>query len=329
MHIDSLSIENLKLGFGDQLLISEAHATMQKGKLYALLGENGSGKSTLMDTILGLQHPLSGNILYGSTLVDEISNADKAKQIAYVSTRQVVPYEMNVFELVASGRYPYTSWFGKLEEKDRKVVEEALELTGTSAFQHRTVESLSDGERQKVFIARAIAQQTPFIVLDEPASFLDFNNKVELMKLLLVLVRKLNKGVLFSSHDLDLALSAADTAWVIHDTKLTVGSPEQLILTGFFQHFFENKSICFDGDTGRFEYEISAVQSYKTTVELITEDEVLNYWTKRALRKSGIGVEENSPHKVYISKSDDDISWKAEGSEMKSVEELIEFLLVR
>jgi iron complex transport system ATP-binding protein len=290
MQQHTIHIEKVMLGYEKRFLVQPFSAQIKQGNLYAIVGENGSGKSTLLKTIMGIQQPQSGNILIDEQLVGNLSPLEKAKKIAYVSTKSIVPYEMSVYEMVAAGRSPYTSWTGKINSADKIIVEKSLVITGIEHFKDRKVDTLSDGERQKVFIARAIAQQTPFILFDEPASFLDYSNKVELMALFRKLAEEENKGIIFSIHDLDLAIYSSDYLWAIHDNVMNCNHPESLILEGVFERFFKNNKLCFNPENGKFEYLIHSPHKDRPAILLTGEQQAL-YWTKNYLNKKGYQVE--------------------------------------
>lgn len=230
------------------------NANLIEGELTCLLGPNGAGKSTLLRTLSAFLPPISGEIqFYGRPLSDYTTN-ELSRLIGVVLTDRLDVRDMPVSDLVALGRSPYTGFFGKLNHKDREIVQEALMMTGTVALADRMVHTLSDGERQKVLIAKTLAQQTPIILLDEPTAFLDYPSKVELMHLLRNLARKTRKTIFLSTHDLELALQVADRIWLIDKEKgLTTGIPEDLALNGLLSKYFERDGIFFSIETGLFQ----------------------------------------------------------------------------
>lgn len=198
-------------------------ASLYSGELTALLGRNGAGKSTLMRTLAGFQPPLGGKVMIEGREITDFKGGDLAKTVSVVLTEKPVLENMDVEALVSLGRSPYTGYWGGLSEHDREAVERAIELTGIESLRKRDVQSLSDGERQKVMIAKAFAQETPVIFLDEPTAFLDYPSKAELMRLLGRLARDEGKTIFVSTHDLEIALRLCDRFWQLDKEKgLTV-----------------------------------------------------------------------------------------------------------
>lgn len=265
------------------------------GELVCLLGPNGCGKSTLMRTLAGVQRPLAGRVLLAGSRLDRISAKEAAKKLSLVLTDRVVTGNLSVYSLVALGRYPYTGWTGRLSIDDEKVVRHAIETTGTRVFAHRHVGDLSDGERQKVMIARAIAQDTPVILLDEPTAHLDLPNRLEIIHLLKRLAREAKKAIVLSTHELDLALQAADRIWLMHapaslhsklpEPGLIVDIPESLVLQGDLERAFRRNGFEFDRLSGSFRLRHDG----RMTIGLVGEG-VAAYWTRRALERIGCKV---------------------------------------
>lgn len=198
-------------------------ASLYSGELTALLGRNGAGKSTLMRTLAGFQPPLGGKVMIEGREITDFKGGDLAKTVSVVLTEKPVLENMDVEALVSLGRSPYTGYWGGLSEHDWEAVERAIELTGIESLRKRDVQSLSDGERQKVMIAKAFAQETPVIFLDEPTAFLDYPSKAELMRLLGRLARDEGKTIFVSTHDLEIALRLCDRFWQLDKEKgLTV-----------------------------------------------------------------------------------------------------------
>lgn len=214
-----IGLRNLTIGYGDRRLVSNADAVFAPATLTALAGRNGSGKSTLLRAIAGL-----GKISAGEIIIDGktrfASAADRAKSIAFVNTQRVRITNMTCRDLVGLGRAPYTDWAGRLGRRDREIVEAALDTVGMSAYAGRTLDTMSDGECQRIMIARALAQDTPNILLDEPTSFLDLPNRYQLMELLGTLAHDRGKTILLSTHELDIALSTADAIALIDTPHL-------------------------------------------------------------------------------------------------------------
>ena len=213
-----ITLKNLVVGYPDgrhtRQLNHAANEEAHDGMLTCLIGANGAGKSTLLRTIAGFQLPLEGTVLLGGDDVRALSPRQRAERMAVVLTDRPDVMCTTVWEMVATGRAPFTGFWGRLSSKDRNIVTRSLRLVGIEWMADRTVASLSDGERQKVMIAKALAQQTPVILLDEPTAFLDYPSRVEVMQLLLNIAHKEHKTVLLSTHDLDLALQTADRIWL-------------------------------------------------------------------------------------------------------------------
>lgn len=256
------------------------------GQLICLLGPNGCGKSTLLRTIAGLQPPVSGQIdLDGHSLL-KMKPAQLAKKLSLVLTDNVRSGNLDVYSLVSLGRYPYSGWLGVLTANDKAIVDHAMASTGTAAFAERKLDSLSDGECQKVMLARAIAQDTPLIILDEPTAHLDLPSRIQLMRLLHQLARETNKAILISTHELDLALQVADQIWLMSSGgNLSAGLPEELILDGSFQKAFDKDGITFDAATGNFHIHESGGR------EIYVEgDGIAAFWTRKALARKGYAI---------------------------------------
>ncbi len=223
----------------------------EPGELIALIGPNGCGKSTLLRTLAGLQEPLEGSVQLEGTHLNSLKLAERAKKISLVLTDAVQLGYVTVEQLVAMGRHPYTTHTGKLNKNDDKHIRKALQAVRLETFGNRLVSELSDGERQRVMIAKALAQDTPVILLDEPTSFLDLPNRVEILLLLQKLAREMQKCILLSTHEIDLAIRLADKLWLMNPgDDLKTGSPAELIANGSIQSVFHGDSFGFDPQTG-------------------------------------------------------------------------------
>jgi iron complex transport system ATP-binding protein len=224
MEKEMILLKNLSIGYRQKTdsrkVLKDINLSIFSGELICLLGPNGIGKSTLLRTLSGLLPKLSGTIMINSRALEEYSEKELSKQVGVVLTDHPQLRNMRVEELVALGRAPYTNFFGGLSSEDKVFVDEAISLVGIDKLRGRMIRELSDGERQKVMIARALAQQTPVIILDEPTAFLDFPSKVEVMKLLRNLAHDMHKTILLSTHDLDLAVRLADTLLQVADSGI-------------------------------------------------------------------------------------------------------------
>lgn len=244
-------MDSLRIGYkthkGTRVVAEGITAAIRQGELTCLLGENGVGKSTLLRTLAGFMPPLGGTIRMGGQSLDELTPRQLARTVGVVLTERLDVQQMQVSELVAMGRSPYTGFWGHLDDTDRQAVNEAIRLVGIDGLRQRQVNTLSDGERQKAMIAKALAQQTPIIYLDEPTAFLDYPSKAEMLLLLRRICREAQKTVFLSTHDLELALQVADTVWLMeHGGALHIGTPRQLADDGILGRFIERDGMTFD-----------------------------------------------------------------------------------
>lgn len=256
----TIDIQHLSIGYSSKkniITVAESiTSSIFSGELTCLLGANGIGKSTLLRTLSAFQPKLSGSIYIRGKEIKEYSEKEFATLASVVLTEKFDIKNMSTRELIGLGRSPYTGFWGKLNKEDREIVDKAIAMVKIENLAHRMVHTLSDGERQKVMIAKALAQETPIILLDEPTAFLDFPSKVEIMQLLHQLSRKTNKTIFLSTHDLELALQIADKIWLMDkQSGIKTGTPEDLSLDGSLSSFFARKGIIFDQDTGLFRIE--------------------------------------------------------------------------
>ncbi len=239
---------------GHHIVSEHITATLPAGEFTCLLGPNGAGKSTLLRTLAAFQPSLGGHMTLDGRDLTDFTAQQLARRIGVVLTERPEIHGMNVREMVAMGRSPYTGFWGALQREDEVAVEEAIAQVGIGPLQHRQVDTLSDGERQKVMIAKALAQQTPVIFLDEPTAFLDFPSKVEMMLLLRRLAHEMQKTVFLSTHDIELALQTADRLWLLgrEANELLIGTPRELADSGSLVRFFAGPGITFDAEALRF-----------------------------------------------------------------------------
>ncbi len=267
---DTYILKDLVTGYrtrkGNHVVTNHITASLKAGEFTCLLGPNGAGKSTLLRTLAAFQKPLGGTICLADRPLSAFTPKELAKQLGVVLTDRPNITGMRVQEMVAMGRSPYTGFWGHIEEADQNIIVEAIRQVGIIHLQHRMVHTLSDGERQKVMIAKALAQQTPIIFLDEPTAFLDFPSKVETMLLLRRLAHEMQKTIFLSTHDVELALQSADRLWLLrkdedkhsscslsnHREQLVIGTPSQLSESGALDDFFSGPGITFDPKTLRF-----------------------------------------------------------------------------
>ncbi len=241
-----IRLDSLTLGYGQGVLLDKVSADLNGGGLIALLGRNGSGKSTLLRTIAGLGKIKGGNILIDGKVLACLKPDELARTVSFVTTEKIRIPNLKCRDIVALGRAPYTNWIGRLQALDEEIVDGALELLGMSEYANRTMDQMSDGECQRIMIARALAQDTPVILLDEPTSFLDLPNRYELGILLRDLAHRQNKCVFFSTHELDIALTLCDSIALIDQPKLYYLPTRQMIDSGHIERLFRNETVTFD-----------------------------------------------------------------------------------
>lgn len=303
---------------------TDIEASLYGGELTCLLGANGAGKSTLLRTLSASQPPVSGEIWIGEKRLVEYADKELAKLVGIVLTERCDVENLTVEELVGMGRTPYTGFWGTLRKEDKQIVSEAIGQVGIAKLSGRMVQTLSDGERQKVMIAKALAQQTPIILLDEPTAFLDFSSKVEVMRLLRSLAHDLGKTVFLSTHDLELALQIADKLWLMNTQGIVTGTPEDLSLSGTLETFFTHEGIVFDPHAGLFRIAFDYVQNVRLVGEGYRYDMV-----RKALRRQGIRAGHEVCSLSYIdagSLETDSFVWHPESGEEVSFETIGDML---
>lgn len=308
----TLETKNLTAGYLHRkesiALFSHLNLTLRAGELVSFMGPNGIGKSTLIRTIAGLQKPLDGAV--------EFSNSATTKQIAVVLTDKIQATNLTALELITYGRYPYLDWNIELKNDDLRIIEESIALTRTEHLINKKLYELSDGQLQLVLIARALAQQTPILLLDEPTAHLDLNNRVEIMNLLRRLSREKNKAILIASHELDLALQTSDTIWIAgKDQTIITGIPEDLVLSGVFDEIFQFKG--FDLKTGKVFHE----EHRQVAVQLHGEGHAF-LWTKNALERSGYTIDTEAPIIVGV-REEREIIWQFNQQHFHSIAQLL------
>lgn len=300
------------------------------GEFVCLLGPNGVGKSTLIRTLAGMQNPLSGSIQVTGTPLAEMSPKDKARAVSVVLTESLPQGLFDAYSVVALGRHPHTGWTGNLSENDRARISWALAEVGAENLAARQVSELSDGERQKIMIARALAQETSLILLDEPTAFLDLPRRVELMRTLRDLARREKLSILLSTHDLDLALRSADKLWLLDSHgSLKTGMPEALALGGEIAVTFASREVDWDREQGAFR-----MHSHSCATVSLDGQGSAAVWTRRALARIGyevLAANERSKIQIRIEDGDSGTTWVVEGPRgivrFTSIEELILALL--
>ena len=247
--INTVQLHGLTLGYGERTLFADAGIGFGWGEFTALIGRNGTGKSTLLRTVAGLARPQAGYITVNGRRTDTMSRREIAAAIAFVSTEEVKVENLKVTDVVALGRAPYTNWIGHMQQADRDIVSRSLSLVGMSSFARKTMDRMSDGECQRILIARALAQDTPVILLDEPTAFLDLPNRYELASLLRRLAHEEGKCIFFSTHDLDVALGLCDATALIDTPALHCMSAADMAASGHIERLFAGAGISFDPAT--------------------------------------------------------------------------------
>ena len=256
--MQTVILRDLSIGYAtkgnEKVVACGLNAAINSGELTCLLGQNGIGKSTLLRTLSAFQPALGGDVLLNTegnhtSHLSSLTSHLLSRMIGVVLTEKLTIKNMTAEELIAMGRAPYTGFWGRLTEEDHQVVREAIRLVGIEPLAGRMIQTLSDGERQKVMIAKALAQQTPIIYLDEPTAFLDYPSKVEMMQLLRRLAVQEHKTIFLSTHDVELSLQVADCIWLMDTDQLYVDTPHQLAKQGALSRFIEREGITFDRDS--------------------------------------------------------------------------------
>jgi len=317
-----LTTQNLSIGYSKNgktdVIQSQLNLELRAGELVCLIGPNGSGKSTLLRSLTGLQKPLEGNVMIDAREISTLKQREKALLISLVLTERVDIENATVYNLVSLGRHPHSNWWGNISGDEDKIIREAIEMVHLDHKMHQNINELSDGERQRAMIAKALAQDTPIIMLDEPTAHLDLPNRVEIMLLLHKLAHKTDKAILLSTHELDLALQAADSIWLIStENGVECGVPEDLVFNGSFNKAFESKSYFFNAANGNFS------MNYPMTRKVwVSGDKTRMYWTLRALARAGYMVVEGAEIQITVSAND----WKINEKIIDSVEDLLNVL---
>ena len=245
-----LDVQHLTKSFGEKVLFDDMSFSVSEGQKVGLVARNGTGKSTLLRAIAGLNRRYTGRILLDGHNAADMRAAEMARTLAFVTTERTRIANLKCKDVVAIGRAPYTNWIGKMQEVDKEIVMRSLASVGMEAYAERTMDKMSDGECQRIMIARALAQDTPIILLDEPTSFLDMPNRYELCTLLARLAHEENKCILFSTHELDIALSLADAIALIDPPQLSYMPTEEMRRSGCIERLFRNNCVTFDATTG-------------------------------------------------------------------------------
>jgi len=287
MSTNLLYTNDLGIGYSEKnsqkLLHRHLNLDLKPGELICMMGPNGAGKSTLLKTLAGFIPVQEGNAFINDQSIITLKEKQISQMVSVVLTEKLTIEDFTVRQLVSLGRYPYTGFFGRLTVEDQKIIDLAIADTGLELFTDRKLSQLSDGEKQKAMIAKALAQETPIMILDEPTAFLDLPGRIEIMRLLRQLTVHKNKGILVTTHDLEQTLRFADKLWLIAQGKeMVCGAPEDLLLQGYIESFFAREGILFDSNTGCFRSD----EDYSERVHIVGKG-ITSYWVKNALERNG------------------------------------------
>jgi len=301
--------------------------SLKAGEFVCLLGPNGTGKSTLITTLAGMQAPIAGQIQISGRNFHSIPPRQRAKLVSVVLTDTATIGMMDAYTMVSIGRHPYSGYLGALAPDDRERIHWAIEAVGAQHLAHRQITELSDGERQKISIARALAQETKVMLLDEPTAFLDLPRRVELMKILRSLAHNQSLALLLSTHDLDLALRFADRLWVLTPQgELIQDYPETIAMSNDFARVFESENLDWDASIGSFR-----AHPEPSLQARVIGEELSGLWTRRAVERLGFGLTESEHAAALIIQIDKQPCWRvASGSheaEFGSLSAMIDWIL--
>ena len=251
----ALSVKDLSVGYKNSEIASAINFAAHKGELIGVVGINGIGKSTLLRTLAQVQPKLSGSIDLNGKPLEKYTSKDLASTLSVVLTETIASKNMTVLELITLGRQPYTNWIGKLTKDDISKISESLQLLELGELKNKKCYELSDGQLQRVMIARALAQDTSIILLDEPTTHLDLYHKVQIFKLLQKIAKQTKKTILFTSHEIEMVIQLCDTMVLLNGTNNTFGTPNYLIEQKAFDSLFPADTVTFDAKTGSFRIE--------------------------------------------------------------------------
>ncbi len=325
-----LFTKNLTIGYPtgreNRILHRALNLSLRKGELNCLLGPNGAGKSTLLKTLAGFTEAIDGEVYIMDQPRNNISFRNLSHFLSVVLTDRIQIPHSRVIDIVSMGRYPYTSILARFGDVDKRIVMQSLKQVEIQHMKYRYFDEISDGEKQKVMIAKALAQDTPVIILDEPTAFLDFPSKIEVMQILLCLAKDTGKSILMSTHDVELALQVADKLWLMDKgKKIRTGAPEDLVLDNSLNHFFEKDYIYFDEHRGTF-----IMKSNNDMIINTTGAQPYLLWLNKALNRAGFDTSEKAEteKQVKINSKNDILLISQDAKEKKflSIESLINFL---
>tara|TARA_B110000003_G_scaffold38294_1_gene35022 strand:- start:5194 stop:6237 length:1044 start_codon:yes stop_codon:yes gene_type:complete len=313
-----LSATELSVGYASSttqaLCLSSLELKLRAGQFVCLLGANGSGKTSLLRTLAGIQKPLAGTVKIKGHDLKALSPRERAHRLSLVQTQPLRHSALSAYDYVALGRQPYSNWFGQLNPNDHQKIQQALQAVAASHLAPRPVRELSDGENQRISLARALAQEVNIFLMDEPTAFLDIGGRVELMRQLRSITHQSGLGTVLSTHDLDLALRYADQIWLItNENNIEQGIPEALALDGRLAKTFSKQQLQWDPHSGQWE----APQQGSLQLSLNATG-LRKIWTQRALERCGIGIiaqPESVRYHLSVLESDNDAQWILEDLE--------------
>ena len=308
--------EELAIGYGQRVVLNGINVSLEPGSLVAFMGPNGSGKSTLIKTISGFHPSLGGEVYFRNKPISAYSRSEKAQAFSVVLTDRIHSEYMTGRELVTLGRLPHTNWLGRLDPEDEKQIVHALEITECTDYANDWLYELSDGQRQKLFIARALAQETPIILLDEPTAHLDLNNRVIIINLLHTLAHEHGRSILMATHELDLALQRADSLWLADpDNTIITGMPEDLVLNGEIDRVFQFKG--YDLKSGQVTPPVA------NRYVRLDGNGPIYLWTKNALERNAIGISREAQLEVTLTGTG---SWLVGNKSFETLADLVRFI---
>ena len=315
------SAKKLKIGYKGKSIHPPLNLNLYEGELVCLIGQNGCGKSTLIRTMGGLQPPVGGQIEIMGVRIDKLKPKQRAGLISFVLTDRTASDNLTVRQTVEMGRLPYTNMFGTLKPADKEICDACMAETNITHLRDRRLGEISDGERQRTLIAKALAQTTPLILLDEPCAHLDLPNKISVMCLLRKLAKNSRKSVLLSSHELDIALQVADKIWLMDKDGLQRGTPEDLILEGKIEAAFNGTNCRFEPSSGTFKINYGTGRKISVTGDGTC---LRTLWTKRALSRAGFEI---CPDEELLSVNASEDGWILHDGSRKGKFQSIEDLL--
>lgn len=313
-----LELKNLEIGY-EKSLLKNINLIANQGELIALIGINGVGKSTLLKTISGIISQKKGNIYLENKNLEKYTKQKLATILGFSAVNQIYVNNITVKDIISLGRTPYTSLLGTLKKKDEEIILNAIKECGLEKITNKEISKISDGQRQRAFIARLIAQQTNLLIFDEPTAFLDIEGKYQIVYLFKQIVREMNKTVIFSTHDLKIAIQTADKIWLFIDNKIISALPEDLILQGHFERLFSYSKINFNNFTADFDVKSKVIDKIQIRNN---STEIKKIWTEKALLKFGYIPDFESKKSIYIF----DNYWQYNSKNFDSLEKLIKNL---